>query len=252
MRFKPLDLLLFSLLFIFAVSFPVDLFPIDIISKLIIKITLRALILAYDIYVLWRNKINIFKFANYRRGLLFLPFILICFSNLFAALIAGKSFGVSVDGLYLFLIILYHLLSVVLEEFLFRLFIQNSLVFANSLKRIFASAGIFALFHLLNIVDVSSVDALANVLMQVVYAFGLGLLLALLYEYTYSIPLCVLFHFLFNFFNRILIENIFSISFAGSEVTYYLTAVISGVVVGVYALLIYIFVLRRNDRYFSE
>lgn len=252
MRFKFLDLLLFSLLFIFVVSFPVDLFQIDIIYRLIIKISLRLLLLGYFCFVLWKYRINIFKFANYRRGLLFAPFILICFSNLFAALIAGMKLNASVDGVYLFLITVYYLLSVVIEELLFRLFIQGSLVFASSIKRIFVSAAIFALFHLINMVDISSVDALANVLVQVVYAFGLGLLLAIVYEYTYSIPLCVCLHFLFNFFNKILIEDVFHISFAGFELTFYLTAVISGIVVGVYAFLIYWFILRRNERYFRE
>ena len=252
MRFKPLDLLLFSLLFIFAVSFPVDLFPIALVYRLIIKISLRALLIGYFSYVLWKNRINIFKFANYRRGLLFIPFVLICFSNLFAALIAGMALNPSVDGLHLFLIIVYYLLSVIIEELLFRLFIQGSLVFASSIKRILVSAAIFALFHFINVVDISSVDAFVSVLIQVVYAFGLGLLLAIVYEYTYSIPLCVCFHFMFNLFNKIFIEDIFHLSFAGYELVFYLTAVISGIIVGVYAFLIYWFVLRRNERYFSE
>lgn len=251
-RFKFLDLLLFALLFVFVNAFPVDLITADINVRLILRISLRLLLLGYDIYLLIKNRINIFKFANYRRGLLFLPFILVCFSNLIAAGISQTPMAYVVDPVYLSLICVYHLVGVVIEELLFRLFIQRSLVYASSLKRILVSAGIFALFHLLNIVDVSSVEMLINVLIQVVYAFGLGILLGFIYEYTYSIPLCVVFHLIFNFFNTIFVENIYFVNFSNNLLTYYLTAVISGLVVGIYTLLIYLFVLRRNERYFRE
>lgn len=250
MRFRFVDLLLFALLFIFINSFPIDLITTDELTRLLIRIGLRALLLGYDIYVIWRNRINIFKFANYRNVGLFLPFVLICFSNIIAASIAGLNFTVSVNSVMLPLIIIYYLLGVILEEFLFRFFIQNSLNNVSSVKRIFGSAAIFALFHLINIVNISQVSQLISVLIQVVYAFGLGLLLALIYEYTYSLPACIIFHFLFNFFNTIMVENIFHLAIP--EAYYYLTAVVIGVIVGIYALLIYLFVLKRNDRYFRK
>lgn len=250
MKFRFIDLLLFVLLFVFVNAFPVDLLPISALGQLVIRISLRFVLVLYDIYILWRYRINIFKFANYKRVALFLPFLLICFSNLIAAGIAGSQFVLNYSPVYLSLIIVYYILGVFLEEMLFRLFIQSSLIMASSIKRILASAAIFALFHLLNMVNISSVDALVSVLLQVVYAFGLGLLLAMVFEYTYSLPACIVFHMLFNFFNLILIENIFVVEIPA--LVYYLTAIVCGVVAGVYALLIYIFVLRRNDRYFRE
>ena len=251
MKFRFIDILLFALVFIFVNAFPVDLLPVNAIGQIAIRISLRFVLLIYYCYTLWRNRINIFKFANYKRVLLFAPFILVCFSNIVAAAIAGLSFQVgAIDPLYVSLIVVYHLFGVIVEELLFRLFIQSSLVYASSLKRILASAGIFALFHLVNMVNVSSLDALANVAIQVVYSFGLGLLLALIVEYTYSIPTCIDFHLLFNYFNMILVENIFCLSIP--VLTYYLTAVGAALIVGIYAILIYIFVLNRNDRYFRE
>ena len=251
MKFRFIDILLFALVFIFVNAFPVDLLPVNAIGQIAIRISLRFVLLIYYCYTLWRNRINIFKFANYKRVLLFAPFILVCFSNIVAAAIAGLSFQVgAIDPLYVSLIVVYHLFGVIVEELLFRLFIQSSLVYASSLKRILASAGIFALFHLVNMVNVSSLDALANVAIQVVYSFGLGLLLALIVEYTYSIPTSIVFHLLFNFFNMILVENIFCLSIP--VLTYYLTAVGAALIVGIYAILIYIFVLNRNDRYFRE
>ena len=252
MKFKFLDLVLFALLFVFVNAFPIDLITADVTLRLILRIALRCLLLGYDIYLLIKNRINIFKFANYKRALLFIPFLLVCFSNIFAALISGANFFYVDQPLHVVLMCVYHLVGVIIEEILFRLFIQGSLVYASSIKRILASAGIFALFHLINIVDVSNVQALVTVLIQVVYAFGLGLLLGLIYEYTYSLPLCIGFHFIFNFFNHIFVENIFLINYSDYLLTYYLTAVVSGVVVGIYAFLIYYFVLQRNERYFRE
>ena len=253
MRFKFLDLLLFALLFIFVTSFPIDLITTNEYVRLGIRIALRSLLLAYDIYILWKNRINIFKFANYRNVGLFIPFILICFSNIFAALFAGSNFVLNVEPLRLVLVIIYYLLGVILEEFLFRLFIQSSLVYASSIKRIVVSAAIFALFHLLNIVNISQVDQLVAVLTQVVYAFGLGLLLGLIYEYTYSLPACIIFHFLFNFFNKIFVNEIYLTTVTPTyELSYYMTALGIGVIVGVYALLIYLFILRKLERYFRQ
>ena len=250
MKFRFLDILLFALLFIFVGSFPVDLLNISSFYRLLIQIGLRFLLVLYYIYILWSYRINIFKFANYRNGLLFLPFVLVCFSNLIAAGISGANFASGSSIKFLILVIIYHLLGVICEEFLFRLFIQNSLVNASSLKRIFASAGIFALFHLLNLVNVSNVNALIGVLIQVGYSFFLGLILALIFEYTYSLPLCIGFHFIFNFFNLIFVENIYSIIL--SDAAKYLTAIVIGVVAVIYGVILYIFVLTRNERYFHE
>ena len=252
MKFKFLDLVLFALIFVFVNAFPVDLITADITIRLILRIALRTLLLGYDIYLLIKNRINIFKFANYKRGLLFLPFLLVCFSNMIAAAIAKAPVIYLDEPLFVVLVCVYHLIGVIIEELLFRLFIQGSLVYASSIKRIFAGAGIFALFHLINIVDVSNVQSLVTVLIQTVYAFGLGLLLGMIYEYTYSIPLCIVFHFIFNFFNTVFVENIYYVNFSQSLLVYYLTAVIVGIIVGVYAFLIYYFVLRRNERYFRE
>ncbi len=250
MRFRFVDLLLFALLFIFVNSFPIDLITSDVLIRLLIRIGLRLLLLGYDIYIIWKNRINIFKFANYRNVGLFVPFILICFSNIIAAALAGVNFELSFNPAMLSLTIIYYLLGVILEEFLFRLFIQNSLNNVSSIKRIFGSAAIFALFHLINIVNISQVSQLVSVLVQVVYAFGLGLLLALIYEYTYSIPACIVFHFVFNFFNTIFVTDIYNLAIP--VIYYYFTAVVIGIIVGVYALLIYLLVLKRNDRYFRK
>lgn len=250
MKFKISDLLIFVLLFIFVAAFPVDLFPIAEIYKLVIRIGLRLLILGYFIYILIINRINVFKFYNWKRLLLFTPFLLACFSNLIAAGIDGMYPGITtMSDAYLALLIFFHLLTAIIEEIVFRLFIQSSLVNASSLKRIFASAGIFALMHLLNMVNISSVDDLVNVLIQVAYNFGLGIMLGFVYEYSYSIVGSIFLHFTFNFFNTVLYQYL---GCQCSDLAFYLTAVVIAVILAAYTFLIYHFVLTRNQKYFRE
>ena len=249
MKFRISDLLIFALLFIFVAAFPVDLFHISATYKLLIQISLRLLILFYYIYICFVNRINIFKFSNLKRLLLFVPFLLACFSNLIAfGLDGANSIGATMSDGYLSLLIIYHFLVAIVEEFLFRFFIQNALVRVGSVKRIIYGAAMFALFHFLNIVNISTVDGLVNVLIQVAYNFGLGILLGFIYEYTYSLPACIMFHFAFNFFNTVLYQYMGCVT---SDFAFYMTAFVIALVLAVYTFLIYWFVLRRNDRYFS-
>ena len=250
MKFKFSDLLLFSLLFIFVVAFPVDLFPIDEAYRLLIKISLRLCILFYYIYICSTKRINIFKFSNLKRLVLFVPFLLACFSNLIAyGFDSSVPMSVNMSESIFSLLIIYYFLGAVIEEFLFRLFIQSALVNVGSLKRIIYGALLFALFHLLNIVNISSVDGLITILIQVVYSFGLGILLGFIYEYTYSLPSCIVFHFIFNFFNTALYEYLGCVT---SDFSFYLTAVVIALVLIIYTFLIYFFVLRKNTRYFKN
>ena len=250
MKFRVSDILIFCLLFIFIIAFPVDLFPVTATIKLVIHISLRALILGYYIYVCIRNRVNFFKFFNWKRLLLFVPFFLACFSNLIASGIDHGYSGITtMSDTYLSLLIVFHLLTAIIEEMLFRGFIQSSLVGVGSLKRILASAGIFALMHLLNIVNISTVDGLVTVLIQTVYTFGLGILLGFIYEYSYSLVGCIVLHFTFNFFNTILFEYL---GCYASDFTFYMTAVVIAIALAAYTFLVYRLILTKNDRYFRE
>ncbi len=253
MKFRFLDVLLYSLLFIFVVSFPINMLGLDLIWQYVISIGLKAILLTYYISVLWTRKINIFKFANYRVALLFIPFLLACFSNLIATQIIGVSIVTYYDPSLLAVVIVSTVLTAINEEFLFRFFIQSSLVYASTIKRVVVSALIFSLFHLLTLVEVRSVASLTQVLVQAVYTFGLGLILGLMYEYTYSLPLCMWFHFTFNFMNSVLISNMLvDASNTSFTLAFYLTAIVIGVVLAIYGTLIYIFVLSKHNKYFRE
>lgn len=249
MRFRFSDLLLFVLLFIFVAAFPVDLIPVRLFFQILIKIGLRLLLLAYYIYIIIRNRMKVFGIANIINVLLCIPFVLISFSNITASLIDGGFIGVIEETDVFIANVILTLLIAISEEIVFRLFIHNSLYNTSSIKRIFASAGIFALMHLLNIVNVRYLDALITVLLQTVYTFGLGLLLGVLYEYGHSLIAAIVLHFCFNFFNENLYEYLGGYC---SNMSFYLTAIGYTIVVGTYAVLITMFYFRKYNIYYRS
>ena len=249
MRFRLSDLILFILVFVFVIAFPVDLIPLNQMGRLLVQLGLRLLLLAFYIYIIVKYRIKVFGIANIKNLLLCLPFFLISASNFTAAAIQGGFDGQQFSESLLAIEIAFTLVTAITEEIIFRLFIHNALVTTSSIKRIFGSALIFALMHLINIVNVRYVSGLITVLVQTVYTFGLGLLLGVLYEYSHSLTGAVLLHFCFNLFNT----DIFSF-YGGysSDLVFYLTAVGYAVVIGGYAAIITIFYFRNHDLYFRR
>jgi len=243
MKLKLIDLLIYLLLFIFIVSLPVDLLNLPIDYELDILIGVRAALLIFFIYIIWKNKIKVFEKPLFKEILLFLPFFLICFNNFIASFINGGFEPLS-DGYILFLEIFLCLISAVLEEIIFRLFIQNFLENKTPLARILLSAAIFALFHFINAVNVRSVVAFINVLFQVVYTFGLGLAIAFIYEYSRSFITVVLMHFFFNLFNDVLYGFLQGFS---SNLVFIFTSVIMALLAVSYGVVLYLTKFKKLD-----
>ena len=249
MKFKLIDILLYVLLFVFVAAFPIDRIPVDLIYKETILIGLRILLIGFYIYIIVKNKMKIFGVANLKMLLFCIPFFLACFSNMIAANIDGAAVPSNMPGDLLATSIILSLLIAISEEIVFRLFIQNSLTKCGSFKRILGSAGIFAAMHLINLTNVSNVDALVTVLVQVVYDFGLGLLLGFMYEYGHSISSCMILHFSFNLCNEVLVKYY---GFTSSQLCFYLTAVVIAIILILYAGSIYLFYIKKMDRYFRQ
>ena len=245
MKSQLIDLLIYILLFIFVVSLPVDLLRIELAYELIIRIGLRVILLIFFIYVIWKNKIKVFGNSTFKELLIFLPFFIICFSNIFASLIGGGFDYVKSSCLVLFLEILLCLVGAVLEEIVFRLFIQTSLVNRSPLSRIILSALIFALCHLINVVNVRSATAFVNVLIQTVYTFGLGLVLGFIFEYSSSLVFVVILHFAFNLFNDVLYGFLGGYT---TDLVFILTAVVVAMLVAAYGIVLYIKKYRKMER----
>lgn len=238
MRFKFLDILLFVLLLVFVSCFPYDRLGLSYLIEKILAIGFRLCVLAYYLYIIVKNQIKVFGISNRRNIIICIPFLIACFSNMIAFKIDGGTFYKETINFPVFFVeVLLVFISALLEEIVFRLFIHNSLTEVGSIKRILGSAGIFALMHLINVVNVASINDLVALLIQVVYTFGLGLMLGFLYEFSHSLTACVFLHFLFNFFNSLLLRYFYP---EVGQLPMYLTAVVIAFVLVCYSLLIYL------------
>lgn len=245
MKLNLIDVLIYLLLFIFVVCLPIDLLKTGIVVELIIKISVRLILLLFYFYIIHKREGNIFYRLTFKEFILFLPFFIICFSNIFASLIDGGFNYVKTDGVVLFLGIVLCLFTALLEEIVFRFFIHSSLVEHKPIPRILLSALIFGLCHLVNLANVRSVDALLNVLLQMVYTFGLGLVLGFVFEFSHSLILVTILHFCFNLFNDVLY------SFFGgytSDIAFILTAVVISLLVVLYTLFLYFKKFKKGQQ----
>lgn len=249
MRFRFSDLLIFILLFIFVAAFPIDLIKVAPIYQKLILVGLRSLLIAYYVYIIVRNRIKIFGIANLKLLLFAIPLTLACASNLIAYAIDGVNLGSVMSSEEFVVSLLLSLVTAIGEEIVFRLFIHNSFGNFSSVKRILFSSLIFALMHLINVVNVTTVEALVSILIQVVYTFGLGILLGSMYEYGHSLLVCVIFHFAFNALNKDLIAYL---GLASSDLSFYLTAGVIAVILGLYLILLYNLYLKKISNYFRS
>ena len=247
-RIKISDLWLSSLIFIFVVCFPLNYFAssLDPIYISLIQLFLRLFLFGYNVHLIAKYHLPIFNKPNFIALALCTPFLLACFTNLFSDIFANvviTNFELKWIHLIEVLIIIFTVLN---EEILFRFFIYNQLNIRNKLLKIMASAGIFASFHLLNLLTPSFLAVYQSVLIQVIYTFGLGLILGFIYEYGKSIVACMVFHFLFNFFNQYLVTYHILGFFENGFIPYIIALVIGLLLVG-YGLLIYFLKFKKED-----
>lgn len=248
MKKQILDSFLLSLLLIFIISFPLELLITDVLSYYLITIGLRLILLLYYYFAIRRTNRKIIGVGIKKEMLFMIPCFLIAFSNFSLFLIYPNniSFASFEMNKYIYFEFIIDLLTAILEEIVFRFYFHNMLRISNRLVRIIASAGIFAAFHLLNFV--STFDP--TTLITVVYTFGLGIVLGFIYEFSNSLPLSILFHFLFNSVNGTLFN---SIALFNSEmlIAYYVCNIVVALIVGLYLLFLFLFRYKKvNHLYF--
>ena len=248
-RISIADLLISSFLFIFVVSFPLNYFAsyLPEYGILLLELCLRMFLCGYYIRLIVKYNLPAFIKPNWKNLLFCLPFLLACCSNEISFLFSTRvdmTHALEVEFIIDFFIVVFTAFN---EEILFRFFIHNQLNIQNKLVKIVASAGIFAGFHLLNLVSPSFLAIYQSVLLQSVYTFGLGLILGFIYEYGKSITPCIIYHFLFNFFNSYVLNYFFFPVYEYYYIYIIVALVISIVLIG-YGLLIYFLVFKKKDR----
>ena len=241
---RIIDSVLLTILLIGVSTFPVNLLVNDLFWYYFIE---ALLMLAVFLFILFyenrhpetnppEKRFNLFNF------LLLLPSVLIAFSNIFYALIMrAPMVGEPKNWFKLYDLphLVFIVLNVIVEEYIFRKHLLGNLTHPKKIIRILISAGIFAACHLT--LFFSTFDP--STLIVVAYAFGLGMILGLVYCYAHSLIACIGLHLLFNLFNDFLFEHIFVVN---SALWYYLINVFVALIVGVYLLIIYLAELRKS------
>lgn len=238
-------LILISLYLVFA-SFPFSLiFKDDLILSTTLSICLVFLYFVFMIiYIIKSKTIKIEKrIFNLKHTLLILPSIIITVSNYFYLLSTNCVFTFSNTTL---LNIGFTFIIVIVEELLFRGVLFPELKNFKPLQRILISAGIFGICHINRFL--STFNPLDLII--ILYTFGLGIVLGLLYEYGGSLLSVIIFHLLYNVFNQVLF-NCFVIKDMNYPI-YYLINCIIGLAVAIYLGLIYFFIFRKIDNKKTE
>lgn len=223
---KIYDLLIIILLYIGFSCIPFGLIPIDAIFIVIFEIISQIIIFLLTGLVFRKSEFKINNLEQRQRNsYYFLPIFLICFSNFFCLFDPNNSVKLSFD----IVLVLNILLSVCVafnEEIIFRAILLGNLdEKRHPLIRILIASGIFAACHLTHFI--SSFDP--SDLIVVVYSFGIGIVLGMMYLYTGSLIFTFSFHALYNIMNNNLAEKwiIYNNGFASFYAINAIVAVIS-------------------------
>ena len=238
---KLLDTLILIFVYIGISCLPFSWLSVSSTLILIFQILGQLVILFLFRLVLKKSPLR-FKERTYNRNnmILFIPVFVLCFSNFFNLINPNNSF----DFYFSFDLPLKILLSFCIafnEEYLFRsVIIDNIEAGEKPIVKVIISASIFAACHLT--VFFSTFNPMD--LIVVVYTFGLGIVLGLMYVYGECLWYCVLFHFAYNIING---DFASFIIYKKIDFYYFLTNVLVGLVVAAYLFAIYFIKLRTTN-----
>lgn len=239
---KIYDLSIIILLYIGISCIPFSLIPIPSFLVTIFQIISQIIIFGLVLFILKKSPLK--KSAEKKSSkefIAFLPLFIICFSNFFCLLIPESNIAFS----FSFPLLLEIVLSILIawnEEYIFRLLLINNLDESKTtLYKILISSCIFALCHLTHFI--STLNPVA--LIDVVYTFGVGLILGFIYVYSESLALVFVFHSFYNIINNNLAQN--WISYGNNAFLYYLINIIVGLVAGIYLLVLYLLKLKKVE-----
>ena len=229
-------IIILILVYLLLVSIPFSLFIHNELVVSILQISMKILYIPFFfIYVKKEGISSIDKPLFKLFDLKYLPFLLITFSNYLVVVFANTPKNTDISLLYIILDIITCLLISFNEELIFRVVINKEMIKTLSrFKTILFSSLIFGLIHLVNI---SSLASIPYVLLQVLYSFGLGLLLSLIYTKTYNFIYIFIIHFLFDYLNGYLIPEIYLLDY--NYIFFIVNASIAILLIA-YGILIYI------------
>lgn len=232
---QVLEFLLLFFIYLVVSSFPWKLVISDIYLSTSIRLLIGSLFLIGSIIFIHLRYPLQKRHIPFKTVLFFLPFFLIVFSNLASKMFSYPPMRIN-DPVYLLLTIASTIVFAISEELLFRRMLLPLLLNnLSELKSLLLSSLIFAVLHLLNMLDGYS---LWPALLQVLYTFGVGLICGLMYLYGQTIWLPIIFHISFNIFQNDLYEALYS-DYSADTVWTTAIAILFGVFYGLLTYLLF-------------
>ena len=187
------------------------------------------------VYLLWKNKWRDAFFArtitfNARTFLLWAPLLLVL-----VVILAGNR-GLNFDSMtdLIFMFIMQLFVVAFIEETFFRGFMLKMLLAKGVFKAVLITSILFGITHSLQLLGGQSVEA---TILQILYAFLVGLVLSLLIMHKQSILIAIAFHGLNNF-----------LSFMGREEGHLFSTYVIIAILLAYAIFLWKSLLQRTNR----
>lgn len=256
---KRLYLIIAIAIYALFVTFPTYLFTNDPYVLKGIELGLRASYLVFIILFSFLTRIakTYTGKTNWINIFLLLPLFFVSFVNIFyLGIVANVPVNNPFDALFnndgvvtlevlKFLCIV---VTVVEEELLFRYILQRNLSVGHKLVRILITSAVFAVSHFFTMLYAGNGVIIPIDLLEIVFYFGIGIILGVLYEYTNNIVVSITFSMIYSICGEMIYVIKLSSLNMPEGYPYYIT--MASFIVGAiaYILIFYFLMLKRENR----
>ena len=245
-------------IYVLFISFPTYLFVNDPVLYYAIELSLRGVYLVFIILfsILTKLAKSYTGKTKWMNMLFLLPLFFVAFFNIFYLRVVGHSsieslwsnitniFNNSSDRTYEILKFSTVIVTVVEEELLFRFLLQKNLNLGHKFVRIAITAAVFAMCHFFTILYNGYEFMHPIQLLEILFVFGIGMILGVLYEYSNNIFYSMLFNLFFSL--GVSIYTIDLTTTTGYPI--YLTASLFILGAAAYICLFYFVILKKEQR----
>ena len=244
--------------YVAIITFPVYLFTSDMLVIRIVELSLRVAYLVFIILFSYLTKLakSYTGATRYSNLFLLLPIFFVAFTNIFyLGVIKGKASMYNPFSDVLTTLLFSSLVvSAVEAEILFRFIIQRNLTLSHKIVRILVAATVYAITYVFvmfysdlsispdtgKIIFMNPID-----LIEVVFQFGIGIILGFLYEYTNNLAVPISFNIIYTLSNQILFKVRLS---SNPDWSYYLTISLIAAFAISYLCIFYFLMLKKENR----
>ena len=250
-----INIIIVLAIYLTIITFPTYLFTSDFTVLYGIELSLR---IGYLIFiVVFTILTKMFKTytgkTRFTNVFLLLPLFFVAFFNIFYLAVVTKSsipnpldavFKNDGNNTYEILKFLSIIVMVVEEEILFRFIIQRNINVGHKIVRILITSSLYALsFFFALLYDNRGIIPPLE-LFSVLFAYGIGIILGFLYEYTNNLLVPITFSLIHTVCN----EMLYKISITNANYKLYLTVVFFALGAAAYLSIFYFLMLKRENR----